>query len=203
MLSAVLCNDADLGEEGPAHGDPTEVALLAAGADRGLFRPELEQRMPRVGEVPFESARKRMTTVHRLPAELEGLPAGALALAPALGICPNGLLLATKGAVEQVLAASRFILVGHDLVELDHDWRERVTSADDRLADHGFRSLGLALRAVPDGGLSEDDRDDPEHDLVFVGLAGLLDPARKEAGSAVGRSMAAGIRPVMITGDHP
>ncbi len=203
MLAAVLCNDADLGEEGPAHGDPTEVALLAAGANRGILRAELEERLPRVSEVPFESSRKRMTTVHRLPADLAVLPLGMSALAPALEICPSGLLLATKGAVEQVLAASRFILAGGDLVELDDEWRERVAAADDGLADNGFRSLGLALRAVPDGGLSEDGHEDPEHDLVFLGLAGLLDPARKEAGPAVGRSKAAGIRPVMITGDHP
>ncbi len=212
MLTAVLCNNADLGEEGHAHGDPTEVALLAAGADRGLLRAELEKQLPRVTEVPFESSRRRVTTAHRLPADLGVLPAGMLALSPVLEICPNGLLLATKGAVEQVLVASRFILVGGKLVELDDEWRERVTAADDRLADQGFRSLGLALRAEKNGGVSGDGQDDPEHDhgqddpehdLVFLGLGGLLDPARKEAGPAVGRSRAAGIRPVMITGDHP
>jgi Ca2+-transporting ATPase len=188
LTAAALCNDAT-----PTEGDPTEVALSAAAEKRGFARVRLEEKMPRSAEAPFDSTRKKMTTVHRLqataPPGLEWLDGGE-----AVGF--------TKGAVEAVLqVCARTAFTGR-VEELTPDRRRAILDADARLAEQGSRVLGFAARrhqTVP----REASPSTVESDLVFLGLIGISDPPRPEAGDAVARCLQAGIRPVMITGDHP
>ncbi|MGI6037265.1 MAG: cation-translocating P-type ATPase [Limnochordia bacterium] len=178
----VLVNDAQL----PALGDPTELAFLHAAQRQGFDINDLRSTYPRVGEVPFSSKRKMMTTLHRWEGELPG------------GESPAYLAL-TKGAPDVVLArCSRFYRDGqiHDLTE---EAREELATANAGLAEQAYRVLVVAYRPL-DQPLEGDDL---EQDLVFLGLVGLLDPPREEVKAAVDRCKRAGIRPVMITGDFP
>jgi Ca2+-transporting ATPase len=183
--SAVLCNDAELLEPpGPDEawevaGDPTEGALLALAAKAGVQRSDLELRWERVEEVPFDSTRKRMTTLHR----------GA----------EGQLLVSTKGAIEAVLEVSTHIAgVDGDRVLSEADRRD-LLSRSAALADEGYRVLGLAERAAIDDGSAAE----LEDHLTVLGLVAMADPPRVESASAVEACRAAGIRAVMITGDHP
>lgn len=202
LLTGVLCNDAALAEsEGVfrAIGDPTEGALVVAGANVGLRKSDLERSIPRVGEVPFDSTRKRMTTIHRTPDRGEPVPAQLTELAGVLGdeIAPYVAL--TKGAVNGLIEHADRVWVEGAVHELDEGWRERVMKAEASLAGRGMRVLGLAVRGLesPDADESVEDR------LVFVGMFGLIDPPREAVPGAIAATLAAGIRPVMITGDHP
>ena len=202
---AALCNDAshdrrDGEAPGQEHtlGDPTEVALVEAAARLGLDKGRLEQRFPRVGELPFESDRKRMTTVHAIPENGSALAALIGGAAGGGGRC----LSLTKGAVDGLLSVSSRVWQEGSAGPLDAARRRQIEEAHDRLAGDGMRVLGLALRFVPrpSGPL---DAIEIERELVFVGLLGLIDPPRPEARPAVDTCFAAGIRPVLITGDHP
>ncbi len=203
LTGMALCNDAELrpaAKEGnyTTLGDPTEGALLVAAAQMGLFRQALQAALPRVAEVPFDSERKRMTTVHALTGEgTAQIPA----LAPILS--PDWRLLAfTKGAVDGLLQVSTQVWVDDHSEAMSDHWLGRIRAANDRLAQQGMRVLGLAFRpfsAPPEGQPTEA----LESDLIFVGLIGMIDPPRPEVRSAVAIARDAGIRPVMITGDHP
>jgi P-type Ca2+ transporter type 2C len=205
LAGAALCNDAvmrsnsgGLNSSVPL-GDPTETALVVAAARSGMLKPELERLLPRVAEVPFASERKRMTTVHRYPADYESLPPG-VRLACKTG--PPSCIIFAKGAVDVLLGLSDSVWVNGQLEPLDNAWRERLSAENDELAANGMRVLGVAfrcLRPLP----SKTDADDLERDLIFVGMIGLIDPPRPEAASAVDTCKTAGIRPMMITGDHP
>ncbi len=200
LAGAALCNDALL-ERDPENGgyttvgDPTEGALIVAAAQAGLWKAELEKRMPRVGELPFDSDRKRMTTVHALKNE----PASAgLAM---LSAGQSGQFLAfTKGSVDGLLEISRQVWADDHVEAITPDWIERIQAANDRMAQNGMRVLGVAYRWVAESGPVSPSL---ESDLVFVGLVGMIDPARPEVKSAVSTTRSAGIRPIMITGDHP
>jgi Ca2+-transporting ATPase len=207
LTGGALCNDAVLqprpGEPGEyqAVGDPTEGALVVVAARLGLDKGALDEAFPRMAECPFDSVRKRMTTLHRLPATpppalagLMGAPAAAWPTAPYLAV--------TKGAVDGLLAVASHVWVAGQAERLTAEWRERITAANAGLAGRGMRILGVAFRpldALPDpaeaGGV--------ERDLIFVGLIGMIDPVRPEVYRAVATCRRAGIRPVMITGDHP
>jgi Ca2+-transporting ATPase len=195
--AAALCNDASL-EPTPeggyrAVGDPTEGALVVAAAELGLVKSELEGRWPRVGEVPFTSERKRMTTVH-----LVGVAADQT---DAPWCCGSHVAFA-KGAVDSLLEISERVWTGDEDVSLSDEMRVRIVAANDRLAGQGQRVLGVAFRPL-------DDEPDPadesalERAMTFIGLVGMIDPPRPEVREAVATAKAAGIRPVMITGDHP
>ena len=202
LLGGALCNDARLTPEpgappdAAAWGDPTETALLRAAAAAGLDPDALAAAFPRVAEMPFDSARKRMTTVH----------AASPAAWAALGGAPAGLdapfLAVTKGAVEGLLACSDRLASDAGPRPLDAAARARVESGVAALAGQGMRVLGVAVRplaALPpvvDSGAVESG-------LIFAGFLGLEDPLRPEVPAAVATCRAAGIRPVMITGDHP
>jgi Ca2+-transporting ATPase len=210
LVGGALCNDAVIGDDedtgtrpGTAIGDPTETALVHAAAGAGLRKDRLERHFPRSAEVPFESARRRMTTIHLLPS-------GPIPLADVLRLAWSGEatgarhshLVFTKGSVDQLIGISRHVLVGRTREPLDEEWTSRIVRANDRLAQDGMRVLGVAFR------LLEEPPDERTHrslesELTFVGLVGILDPPRPEARSAVATCVAAGIRPVMITGDHP
>ncbi len=199
LAAAALCGDAFLDPEpGPdgrarAVGDPTEGALVAAAADAGLPKPGLERALPRRGEIPFDSARKRMVTLHALagppPAALRG----------ALGPAATGAVFA-KGSTAALLGICSSVWEGGRAEPLTEERRRRWTQADDRLARRGMRVLGAAFK--PFSG-SAPQRPDWERGLTFLGLAGLSDPPRAAARGAVDTCRAAGVRPVMITGDHP
>jgi P-type Ca2+ transporter type 2C len=167
-------------------GDPTEGALIVAARKAGLADEQLERRFARVGEVPFSSERKLMSTVHT-DAETEGR-----------------VLLFTKGAPDVLLSRCSHELVGPDSRPLSDDRRRAILAMNDALAGRALRTLAVAFRSSIDGTLTVDDVGEHlERDLVFAGLIGMIDPPRDEARAAVRRAKDAGVRPVMITGDHP
>ncbi|MEA3503375.1 MAG: cation-translocating P-type ATPase, partial [Actinomycetota bacterium] len=198
LAAGALCNDATLtaSEDGNRSvGDPTETALVLAAAELHIPKPDLEELFPRVDEVPFDSDRKRMTTIHSVPADLPEWVDGIST------VFPDGTVAAsfTKGAVERVIERSGSVLVAGEVQPMTDDWERRITERTEALAATGTRVLAAAARgwaAVPSG-------DDAEQDLVFIGLFGLQDPPRAEVSDAVATAKAAGISTVMITGDHP
>ena len=174
---------------------------MVAAAREGIKKPELEAALPRIREVPFDSGRKRMTTVHEVvsPSDsetwetLKSLSNGGGDGAPYVAF--------TKGAVDSLLEISSHVWSGDGRVEaLDEEWRERISAANERLAGDGVRVLGVGLRRLQ--GL-DGPGDKLERDLTFVGMVGMIDPPRPEAKDAVDTCKRAGIRPIMITGDHP
>jgi Ca2+-transporting ATPase len=168
------------------HGDPTEGALIVAGRKAGLDEEALKTRFRRVGEVPFSSERKLMSTLHT-DAERDGR-----------------LRVFTKGAPDVLLSRCTHELVGAEARPLNDGRRTQIQNTNDELAGHALRTLGIAYRTLPPGAVAAADVDDRvEHDLVFAGLIGMIDPPRDEARDAVARAKRAGIRSVMITGDHP
>jgi len=180
-------------------GDPTEAALLVAAFRFGLGKTELEKILPRVAEVPFASERKRMTTVHRLPSDHSLLP---VEVRVAMASADTSYLAFTKGSVEALLDVCSTVWVNGKIEVLNQVWRDRVIAANDSLASKGMRVLGVAFRCLES--LPRKDADAAiEGNLTFVGMIGMIDPPRIEAALAVTTCKKAGIRPVMITGDHP
>ncbi|MGW4964074.1 cation-translocating P-type ATPase [Nonomuraea sp. NPDC004186] len=176
LTAAVLCNDARLSPpqdpraDWTALGDPTEAALLAAAAKLGLDRKHLQERFPRVTERPFDSERKRMSTVHRLPGGHGRV------------IC--------KGAPDVLLSST--------VLTDDPTLLARAAERAEQLARDGYRVLAVAshnLPAVPET--------TPESGLSLLGLVAILDPPRPAAATAIAACKQAGIRPLLITGDHP
>jgi len=203
LAAGALANDAEpSGAAGDAVGDPTEVALVVAAEREGFALPALRNAFPRVAEAPFDSTRKRMTTVHSLPATLSAVPAALAPLLRTLAVAKAARVGFTKGAAEAVLDASDAILLDDEIVPLDATWRARVARANDELAAEGKRVLGVALRPLPER-LPNADATTLERELVFVGLVAMIDPLRAEARAAVESARTAGVRVVMITGDQP
>ena len=166
-------------------GDPTEGALIVAARKVGLKAEALDVRFERVGEVPFSSERKLMSTVH-------------------LDAKRQTLLVLTKGAPDSLLAHCSHELVGEDSKLLTAKRRAEILANNEGLAGEALRILGVAFRSLPKGSSSHETFDEHvEQDLVFLGLIGMIDPPRAEAREAVTRARGAGIRPIMITGDHP
>ena len=192
LLAGVLCNDAQLRvEQGKTIvvGDPTEGALLAAAAARGIIREEVEKQFPRISEIPFDSTSKRMITVHSIASPPLD-PGGSWALGP---LPRSGKLLVAKGALDAVLK-----LCSGTISDAD---RRILEAAAEQHSEQGERVLALAIRTMPpDADLS---LDAIGSGFCCIGLAALADPPRAEARAAVLRCLSAGIRPVMITGDHP
>ena len=209
LATGALCNDAVLEreQERPEHyyivGDPTEGALVVVAARIGLGKSSLEASFPRLAEAPFDSARKRMTTIHKMPAAIEELPTGFQMIWDWAGWAERVEYVAfTKGAIDGLLDISTNVWVDDRVEPMDKMWRQRIEAANSKLAKEGMRVLGLAVRPVdkvPQG--SEAER--LERDLTFIGLVGMVDPARPEVYHAVNTCRGAGVRPVMITGDHP
>lgn len=207
LAGGALCNDAIVETEPDdpnsyrVVGDPTEGALAVAAARAGMVKEDLEAVMPRVGEVPFESVRKRMTTVHATPADGSDYPTGMRLLQSAIaGEDPPPIIAFTKGANDSLLDVSTKVLVDGHIEPMTQEYRERIDSANDDLAANGMRVLGVAFRPLEK---MPEELDGVEKDLIFVGLVAMIDPPRPEVKDAVATSMSAGIRPMMITGDHP
>jgi Ca2+-transporting ATPase len=205
LAGGALCNDAliEANNEGSFRtvGDPTEEALVTAAARFGLWKPELELWFPRVAEIPFDSERKRMTTIHSFASSRSSIPH---ALDGLWNEIPGGssYIAFTKGAVDGIVGISRKVWINAQAEPLTHVWRKRISDANDELAQSGMRVLGVAFRPLDTVG-SNRDLALTERDLIFVGMVGLIDPARPEVKDAIVTCKAAGVRPVMITGDHP
>jgi len=167
-------------------GDPTEGALLVAARKAGLSSEALDERLPRIGEVPFSSERKLMSTIHTDAQKQERL------------------LVFTKGAPDVLLTRCSREQVGEETRPLSEARRAEILRANDELAGEALRTLGVAYRELRRDAIEAHDMDERvEQDLVFAGVMGMIDPPRREAKESVRRARAAGIRPVMITGDHP
>ena len=209
LVAGALCNDASLAQpdkEGGARrsvGDPTEGALVLAAAQVGILKDALDTAFPRVAEAPFDSVRKRMTTLHATPNGVEDMPASLAPVWQRRVVRETPPYVAfTKGAIDGLLDISNRIWVDGDLRPLDEDWRTRILNAHNQMAARGMRVLGVGLRAwdhPPDQATEAA----LEENLVLVGLFGMIDPPRPEVTDAVADCRRAGIRPVMITGDHP
>ena len=201
LLTGVLCNDASLrSNDGyAAVGDPTEGALVVVGAQLGMLKPEMEDLLPRVGEVPFDSTRKRMTTIHRVPVPPDHVPSELSALFDAASDDLPEHVGFTKGAVAGLLDHADRVWIHDEIQPLDDAVRERIIAAEAGLAAKGMRVLGMAVKRAP----SPQPTESTEDGLVFVGMFGIIDPPREAVPGAIAATRSAGIRPVMITGDHP
>jgi Ca2+-transporting ATPase len=167
-------------------GDPTEGALVVAARKAGLEADALAARFARIAEVPFSSERKLMSTVHTDAETGERL------------------LAFTKGAPDVLIVRCSKELVGDEIIPLTAERRTEIARINDDLAGDALRTLGVAFRALPLDALESGEADERlERELVFLGLIGMIDPPRAEAGVSVARTKHAGVRPMMITGDHP
>ncbi len=193
LQACVLCNDAVLQHSRDSQqktaqwsivGDPTEGALLALAGKAGIFREELIEEMSRKSEFPFDSERKRMSV-----------------------IVTNSLnddspyLMFTKGSPEIVLERSQYIQIERDFPNITEEQKEQILAANTHLASRGLRVLAFAykpIREIPYGAA-----EDSEQELIWLGLVGMLDAPRAEVKQAVANCQQSGIRPIMITGDHP
>jgi P-type Ca2+ transporter type 2C len=187
LVGGSLANDAVLREEGGAwtiQGDPTEAAFLVAEAKVAGLHEAREARFERLAEVPFTSERKLMSTIE---ADLEG---------------ELGVAIVTKGAPDVLLARCTSERAAGWVRPLSDERRRDVLATVDRLAELALRTLAVAYRPLPDGGRAPAD-ESLERELVYLGLVGILDPPRPEAQQAIAEASAAGIRVLMITGDHP
>lgn len=197
LVLGALCNDAllKLDKDGQqlVLGDPTEGALVAAAAEKGVDRHQLEQALPRIAEIPFDSVSKRMITVHHVTG------AGS-ALLPTLQLAPDGKLLAAKGALDCILPLCSSLLLD-GMAPINEHHRQALQQAADRYAAQGQRVLALAVRVMPPD--ADDRLEALQQEFCLAGLSVMSDPPRMEAAAAVAHCLSAGIRPVMITGDHP
>ncbi|RMG93948.1 MAG: cation-translocating P-type ATPase [Chloroflexi bacterium] len=195
LKASALCNDAILETEHDgsvkAIGDPTEGALVVAAAEVGHRKPELESRWPRVAEIPFTSERKRMTTIHEVKVANNGSDVPWRG-APYVAFC--------KGAVDNLLDVADEVWDGEKFLPLDEEMKQRIMRANDRLAQQGQRVLGVAFRPLSSVDNAEETA--VESHMIFIGLVSMIDPPRPEVKQAVATARRAGIRPVMITGDH-
>jgi len=203
LIGGALCNDAKLmvdenggnGQKFHAIGDPTEGALVVAAAKFGLFKETLEAHKPRLAELPFDSERKRMTTVHSLQQSEQSAIQELIAT-----VAPGAPYIAfTKGSVDGLLEISSHVWTNGARSPMSDVFRQRIEAANQSLAENGMRVLGVAFKTPAVAKATPD----LEEELTFIGFVGIIDPPRAEVKEAVAKCQSAGIRPVMITGDHP
>ena len=176
ILMSLLCNDS-ITLDDKELGDPTEIALVNFGEEHGLDELITRDNYPRIGEVPFDSDRKCMSTVHELS---------------------NEYLMITKGGVDVLLARITHIETGNDIETITEAQIAAIEQANEEFSSEGLRVLALAYKNVEDSSITVAD----EHNLIFVGLVAMMDPPREETMDAVAKCKDAGIKTVMITGDH-
>lgn len=175
-----LCTDVNLDDDGNLVGEPTEMALVAYSMSLGMNKNELLKSAPRVGEAPFDSNRKMMSTIHKTA---------------------DGILQFTKGAPDEILKHCTRIFKNGEVSPLTDADREAVLKKNKEFADRALRVLACGykqLSCVPE----DQSPDNIENELVFCGLVGMIDPVRPEVKAAIEECRGAGIRPIMITGDH-
>ncbi|MEK7353728.1 MAG: HAD-IC family P-type ATPase, partial [Chloroflexota bacterium] len=181
MRIGTLCNDTRLVRENgnwDVKGDPTEGALVVVAHKAGLLQEEANTKFPRIDEIPFSSERKKMTTMHNTP---------------------EGIMAYSKGAPEIILDSCSHIFRGGQENPLTEQDKSAILEAARQMADDALRVLGMAYRRLP---AIPECKEDSETGMVFAGLAGMIDPPRPEAKEAIGLCGKAGIKSVMITGDH-
>ena len=175
-----LCTDVNLDDDGNLVGEPTEMALVAYSMSLGMNKNELLKSAPRVGEAPFDSNRKMMSTIHKTA---------------------DGILQFTKGAPDEILKHCTKIFKNGEVSPLTDADRDAVLKKNKEFADRALRVLACGykqLSCVPE----DQSPDNIENELVFCGLVGMIDPVRPEVKAAIEECRGAGIRPIMITGDH-
>ncbi|ASW43615.1 calcium-translocating P-type ATPase, PMCA-type [Clostridium isatidis] len=173
----VLCSDAT-SKEGVQTGDPTEIALVDVGNKVGIFKDDLLEEHKRVNEIPFDSDRKLMTTVNKYG---------------------NKFNVFTKGAIDNILKISNKILINREIKELSQEEKDKILKASDSLSDEALRVIALGYKIIDSENVTIDSL---EKDLIFIGFMGMIDPPREEVKASIEISKKAGIRTVMITGDH-
>lgn len=178
IAASTLCSDARISEDGKEIGDPTEVALVAALKKLGKEKPELDNKYQRIDELPFDSDRKLMTTVHKFKDKYISI---------------------TKGAPEYLISRCSHIDENGTTRTITQEDLQNINRANEDLARNGMRILAVTYKSIQ----NEDfDREELESNLVFLGLIGMIDPPRPEAKEAIRKCDLAGITTVMITGDH-
>jgi len=176
-----LCSDAEFdADAGTAIGEPTECALVNYAEELQLSKNEQKNIYPRVGEIPFDSSRKMMTTVHTLNGEF---------------------IQFTKGAPDEILKRCTSVYENGKIIPLSEEKRQEIANANKEMADKALRVLSLGYKELDDEP-NEYESDAVESELCFVGLVGMIDPVRPEVKPAIDECRSAGIRPIMITGDH-
>jgi Ca2+-transporting ATPase len=198
LLGAVLCNDAALFEENEKweiKGDPTEAALVVAAAKAGFRKVELDQKYPRLGEIPFSSERKRMTTFNKLEAGSGSFPV-------------KGLIAFSKGAPEVILGSCTKIFLDGEIKSLSPEIKQLIAGKVREMANQALRVMALSFRPLDEDNSPEKiysgerTAEEVEEDMVFSGLMGMRDSPREEVKLAIQKCADAGIKTVMITGDH-
>ncbi len=179
--AATLCTNAQYDGKNIV-GDTTEGALIVAAAKAGMTKESLEKKYPRVHEVPFTSERKRMTTVHKSSEEK--------------------LFTYVKGAPEVILERSSNMIIDGKIKKLNQQKRKEILEINEKMASQALRILGIAFKELPAASSGKFDEETLENGLIFIGLMGMIDPPREEAKMAVKKCEEAGIKTVMITGDH-
>lgn len=183
IIDSVLANDAILTQENGGwvtNGDPTETALVDLGVKFDLLKNDLEKETPRIAEIPFDSVRKMMTTIHQTG---------------------NQKTIYTKGGLDEVLSCCSKIKINEEIRTINKDDITTIMQANLTMAENALRVLAVATKET-DTLPSDITHETIENDLTFIGMLGIIDPPREEAKIAVEKCRAAGIKPVMITGDH-
>ena len=175
-----LCTNAEINEDGSQTGEPDEIALINYAASLGLKKEDLVLANPRVGEIPFDSGRKMMSTVHD---------------------CEGTITQFTKGAPDEVLKKCKYVYQDGETVPITDEHIKNIMDENARMGNKALRVFACAYRTYPDK-LSEYTPEECEDDLVFIGLTGMIDPVRPEVKAAIQECREAGITPIMITGDH-
>ena len=185
LAIAVLCADAYIKKDEHGNvsftGDPTETALLDFGLLYGVHKDEIEKKFPRVAEIPFDSERKRMTTVNRMS--------------------ESSTRVNVKGGLDEVLSVCDRIVINGEIRPLNQADTDEIRNANETMANSALRVLAMAYKDLPEAP-QKVTIGELENGLIFIGLLGMIDPARPEVLEAVAKCYTAGIRPVMITGDH-
>ncbi|OQD58165.1 Ca2+-transporting ATPase [Methanobrevibacter arboriphilus JCM 13429 = DSM 1125] len=206
-----LCNNSSI-KDGKIIGDPTDAAIMLYGEDNGYLKSDLENKYPRIKEIPLDSVRKRMTTIHeRINNNVNNTDGSDI-------ITDNNLYVFSKGAPEIILSLCKYIDNDGTIEILEDETKETISNNIKGMTSSALRVLALAYKKVENNNDKASDKDidlsydginnlieDPdevEKDLIFVGLAGMMDPPRQEAKDAVASCKTAGIKVVMITGDH-
>ena len=179
-MAMALCCDAELDTDGNVTGEPTEAALVAWADKLNLKKYNLKEQFPRLGEAPFDSGRKMMSTVHKLD---------------------NGAVQYTKGAPDVIIGRCTHYLKDGKPVPMTEEYKAEILNANKEMADKALRVLACAERAWSEAPASYE-ADELENSLCFVGLCGMIDPVRPEVKDAIVECRSAGVRPIMITGDH-
>ena len=177
MENLILCSDAAVSENSKT-GDPTEIALLEAGIKHNIFKDILQDKHPRIDEIPFDSERKLMTTVNKYE---------------------DGYYVFTKGAIDNLIKITNYAYIGGSIVPLTDEIKNAIANASNSMSNSALRVLGAAYKKINSNHIEIGEL---EKDLIFVGMVGMIDPPREEVMESIKTCLKSGIKTVMITGDH-